>query len=57
MAEEVAEYYELPELPQVIFYTMLLNKVERLGVLQGRALRSLELALVMLHWSTFESWV
>ncbi|KAJ8444450.1 hypothetical protein Cgig2_005972 [Carnegiea gigantea] len=30
--ELVAEYYELPELLQVIFYTMLLNEAERLGV-------------------------
>ncbi|KAJ8436973.1 LOW QUALITY PROTEIN: hypothetical protein Cgig2_012260 [Carnegiea gigantea] len=36
VAEEAAEYYELPELPQVIFYAILLNKAERLGVLQGR---------------------
>ncbi|KAJ8448736.1 hypothetical protein Cgig2_011357 [Carnegiea gigantea] len=26
-----AEYYELPELPKVIFYAMLLNEAERLG--------------------------
>ncbi|KAJ8441262.1 hypothetical protein Cgig2_013677 [Carnegiea gigantea] len=57
VAKEAAKYYELPELPQVIFYVMLLNKAERLGVVQGRALRSLESALVELHWSTFESWV
>ncbi|KAJ8449202.1 hypothetical protein Cgig2_027204 [Carnegiea gigantea] len=57
VAEEAAEYYELPELPQVIFYAMLLNEAERLGVLQGRALRSLESARIELRWSTFESWV
>jgi len=55
MAEEAAEYYELPELPKAIFYAMLLNEVERLGVLQGRALRSLESALIELCWSTFKS--
>jgi len=38
MAEEAAENYEHPELPQVIFYAMLLNEAERLGVLHGRAL-------------------
>ncbi|KAJ8446511.1 hypothetical protein Cgig2_027473 [Carnegiea gigantea] len=57
VANEAAEYYELPELPQVIFYAMLLDETERLGVVQGRALRSLESALVELRWSTFESWV
>jgi len=57
VTEEADEYYELPELPQVIIYAMLLNEAERLGVLQGQALRSLELALIKLHWSTFESWV
>ncbi|KAJ8421645.1 hypothetical protein Cgig2_019218 [Carnegiea gigantea] len=36
MAEQAAEYYELSELPQLIFYAMLLSEVERLGVLQGQ---------------------
>ncbi|KAJ8428793.1 hypothetical protein Cgig2_009978 [Carnegiea gigantea] len=57
VAEEAAEDYELPELPQVIFYAMLLKKAERLGVLHGQALRTLESALTELHWSTFESLV
>ncbi|KAJ8428107.1 hypothetical protein Cgig2_025449 [Carnegiea gigantea] len=35
---------------------MLLNEAERLRVLGGRALRSLEVALVELRWSSFESW-
>ncbi|KAJ8429441.1 hypothetical protein Cgig2_021093 [Carnegiea gigantea] len=34
---------------------MLLNEVERLGVLQGRALWSLESAFTKLRWSAFES--
>ncbi|KAJ8429329.1 hypothetical protein Cgig2_026559 [Carnegiea gigantea] len=51
MAEQATEYYELSELPQVVFYAMLLNEAERLGVLQGQALQSLELALTELHWS------
>ncbi|KAJ8443430.1 hypothetical protein Cgig2_026217 [Carnegiea gigantea] len=55
VAKEATEYYEFPELPQPIFYAMLLNKAERLGVLQGQALRSLELALTELRWSAFES--
>ncbi|KAJ8429439.1 hypothetical protein Cgig2_021091 [Carnegiea gigantea] len=50
VAEQAAEYYELQELPQVIFYAMLLNEAERLGVLQGQALRSLEEALTELRW-------
>ncbi|KAJ8420667.1 hypothetical protein Cgig2_025351 [Carnegiea gigantea] len=42
VAEQAAEYYELPELPQVIFYAMLLNEAEKLGVLHGLRLLSLE---------------
>jgi len=49
VAEEAAEDYELLELPQVIFYAMLLNEAERLGVLYGRALRTSELALTELR--------
>ncbi|KAJ8422415.1 LOW QUALITY PROTEIN: hypothetical protein Cgig2_023439 [Carnegiea gigantea] len=41
VAKEAAEYYELPKLPQVIFYAMILSETERLGILQGRALRPL----------------
>ncbi|KAJ8422442.1 hypothetical protein Cgig2_019159 [Carnegiea gigantea] len=57
VAEEAAEDYELPELPQMIFYAMPLVEAERLGVLHGGALRTLESALTELHWSIFESWV
>ncbi|KAJ8441277.1 LOW QUALITY PROTEIN: hypothetical protein Cgig2_013692 [Carnegiea gigantea] len=46
VAEEAAEDYELPELPQVIFYVMLLNEAERLVS-----------AVTKLRWSTFELWV
>ena len=49
LPEEAAEDYELPELPQVIFYAMLLNEAERLGVLQGRLLQTLESALTELR--------
>ncbi|KAJ8424041.1 hypothetical protein Cgig2_023226 [Carnegiea gigantea] len=31
VSKEAAEYYELPELPQMIFCAMLLNEAERLG--------------------------
>ncbi|KAJ8428574.1 hypothetical protein Cgig2_021632 [Carnegiea gigantea] len=57
VAENAAKDNELPELPQVIIYAMLLNEAERFGVLHGRALRTLESALTELHWSTFELWV
>ncbi|KAJ8432823.1 hypothetical protein Cgig2_008537 [Carnegiea gigantea] len=57
LAEQAVEHYELPELPQVFFCTMLLNEVERLGVLHGQRLRLLEAALNELRWSTFESWL
>ncbi|KAJ8419879.1 hypothetical protein Cgig2_007495 [Carnegiea gigantea] len=56
MAEQVAEHYELPELPQAIFYVMLLNEAEKLGVLHGPRLRSLEVAFTELRWGAFESW-
>ncbi|KAJ8444806.1 hypothetical protein Cgig2_014995 [Carnegiea gigantea] len=39
VAEEFAQCFELPELPQVIFYAILLKEAERLGVLHGRTLR------------------
>ncbi|KAJ8419343.1 hypothetical protein Cgig2_003520 [Carnegiea gigantea] len=57
MAEQAAEYYELPELLQVIFYAMLLNEAEKLGVLHGPRLRSLEMTLTELCWGAFESWI
>ncbi|KAJ8419987.1 hypothetical protein Cgig2_025350 [Carnegiea gigantea] len=40
-----AAYYELLELPQAIFYAMLLNEAEKMGVLHGPRLWSLEVAL------------
>ncbi|KAJ8431066.1 hypothetical protein Cgig2_017062 [Carnegiea gigantea] len=57
VTEEAAKYYKLLELSQVIFYAMLLNEAKRLGLSHGRALRSLESALIELRWSTFEPWV
>ena len=50
----MAEDYEVPQLPQVIFYAMVLNEAERLGVLHRQALRTLESALTELCWSAFE---
>ncbi|KAJ8448595.1 hypothetical protein Cgig2_010482 [Carnegiea gigantea] len=46
---------KLLELPQVIFYGMLLNEAKRLGVLHGRTLRIMESAIAELCWSTFEN--
>jgi len=53
VAKETAQRFEL----SVIFYAMLLNEVERLGVLYRRTLRIIESTLTELHWSTFELWV
>ena len=49
VAEQAGEHYELPELPQAIFNAMLLNEAEKLGVLHGPRLRSLEVALIELR--------
>ncbi|KAJ8433523.1 hypothetical protein Cgig2_006670 [Carnegiea gigantea] len=57
VAEQSAKHYKLLEVPQVIFYSMLLNEAKRLGVLHGKRLRSLEVTLTELHWSAFESWL
>ncbi|KAJ8429187.1 hypothetical protein Cgig2_028760 [Carnegiea gigantea] len=57
MAEEAAQRFKLPELSQVIFYAMLLNEAERLGVLYEQMPLVMELALTELRWSTFESCV
>ncbi|KAJ8430746.1 hypothetical protein Cgig2_009637 [Carnegiea gigantea] len=55
--EQAAAHYELPELSQAIFYAMLLNEAEKLGMLHGPRLRSLEVALTKLCWEAFESWI
>ncbi|KAJ8429720.1 hypothetical protein Cgig2_013792 [Carnegiea gigantea] len=57
MAERAAEFSEPPELPLVIFYAMLLNEAEKLGVLHGLRLRALEVALIESRWGEFESWI
>ena len=49
VAEEAAQCFQLPELPQVMFYAMLLSEAERLGVLHGRTLRITESALTELR--------
>ncbi|KAJ8429347.1 hypothetical protein Cgig2_008794 [Carnegiea gigantea] len=53
--EQAAAQYELPEVPQVIFYAMLLNEAEKLGVLHGPRVWSLEVALTELRCGAFES--
>ena len=36
---------------------MLLNEAEKLGVLHGPRLRSLEVGLTELHWGALKSWI
>ncbi|KAJ8423697.1 hypothetical protein Cgig2_003381 [Carnegiea gigantea] len=50
---EVADF-ELPEMVQATFYTMLLNKAVELGVVHGFMAKGLRSALVGLWWSSFE---
>ncbi|KAJ8435870.1 hypothetical protein Cgig2_028578 [Carnegiea gigantea] len=57
ITEGATRCFELPELPQVIFYAILLSEAERLGVLHWWTLHVTESVLTQLHWSTFESWV
>ncbi|KAJ8424397.1 hypothetical protein Cgig2_006319 [Carnegiea gigantea] len=57
VAKEAAQCFQLPELPQVIFYAMFLSEAERLGVLHGQTLHKMVSALTELRWSTFESQV
>ena len=56
-AEKAATFYALPELSDVIFYAMLLHEAQKLGVLYGLRLRSLEVALTELRRGAFESWI
>ncbi|KAJ8437037.1 hypothetical protein Cgig2_025884 [Carnegiea gigantea] len=55
-AEQAAAHYELPELPQAIFYAILLNEAEKLSILHGPRFQSLEVALTELRWGPFELW-
>ena len=57
VAEKAAQCFQLSELPQVIFYAILLREAKRLGALHGRTLYIMESALTELRWSTFETWV
>ena len=55
VAKEIARRFELPELPQVIFYMCFLTK--RRGWGSCRIVRIMESTLTELRWSTFELWV
>jgi len=53
----VAQDFLLPEIPEVVFYAMLLNDVVKMGVLCGGMIDIMESTLVELPWSTFKEWV
>ena len=55
VAEEYAQDYEVPELPQAIFMAMLLNDIVKLGVLSGWMILVMELALKELRWNAFQA--
>ncbi|KAJ8438374.1 LOW QUALITY PROTEIN: hypothetical protein Cgig2_006292 [Carnegiea gigantea] len=55
VAEEATGRFKLPELPQVIFYAMLLNEAERMGVLHERTVRIMESAFTELRWTWFRA--
>ncbi|KAJ8436130.1 hypothetical protein Cgig2_001157 [Carnegiea gigantea] len=56
MAEEYAQDYEAPELPQVVFMVMLLNDAVKLAVLRGWMIVVMESALKELRWNAFQAW-
>jgi len=53
-AEVAAAEFDLPEIVQVMFYAMLLNKTLELGVAHEYTAKSMKSSLVGLRWSTFE---
>ncbi|KAJ8435866.1 hypothetical protein Cgig2_028574 [Carnegiea gigantea] len=57
VTEGAARCFKFPELPQVIFYAMLLSKAKRLRVLHRWTLYIMESALIVFRWGTCESWV
>ncbi|KAJ8444860.1 hypothetical protein Cgig2_029791 [Carnegiea gigantea] len=56
-AEETTRDFLLPEIVQVIFYTMILNDALEMGTLSRDLDEMLKSALVSLRWSTFEVWL
>ncbi|KAJ8438699.1 hypothetical protein Cgig2_011882 [Carnegiea gigantea] len=57
VAEEYAQDYEVPKLPQATFYVMLLNDVVRLGIVSGFIAGYWKASLEGLRWKSFESWM
>jgi len=57
VAEEYAQDYEVPDLPQVVFLAMLLNDAAKLGVLCGWMIVVMGLALKELRWNAFQVWI
>ncbi|KAJ8427967.1 hypothetical protein Cgig2_024776 [Carnegiea gigantea] len=56
-AEAAAAESELPEIIQAMFYTMLLTKMLKLGVVQKYTAERIKSLLVGLMWPTFEVWM
>ncbi|KAJ8421605.1 hypothetical protein Cgig2_025734 [Carnegiea gigantea] len=56
-AEGAAADFELPEIVQATFYTIMLNKAVELGVAHDLTAESMKSSLVGLRWSTFEVWM
>ncbi|KAJ8425253.1 hypothetical protein Cgig2_015860 [Carnegiea gigantea] len=56
MVEEFAQDYEVLELPQVVFMSMLLNDDVKLSVLSGWMIPIMESALKELRWNAFQAW-
>jgi len=56
-AERAAADFELPEMVQATFYTMLLNGAVELGVVRGFMVNGLKSSLVGLRWTCFEAWM
>jgi len=53
----VAADFELPEIVQTTFYSMLLNEAVELGMEHDFKVESMKSSLVGLGWSTLEVWM
>ena len=56
-AERTVVDFELPEMVQVTFYTMLLNDAAELGIVSSFLASDLRLTLEGLKWTPFEAWL
>ena len=56
-AEEAAADFELLEVVQATFYTILLNEAIELGVVRSFIAEGLKSSLVGLRWLSFEAWM